>query len=44
MGILGMEERVKGIGGVFRIDSEKGSGTIVSLLIPAGEAALEAHK
>ena len=44
MGILGMEERVKGIGGIFRIDSEKGSGTIVSLLIPAGEAALEAHK
>ena len=44
MGIVGMEERVKGIGGVFRIDSEKGSGTIVSLLIPAAEAALGAHQ
>ena len=44
MGILGMGERVKGIGGVFRIDSEKGSGTIVSLLIPTAEAALEAHR
>jgi signal transduction histidine kinase len=34
MGILGMEERVKNLGGVFRIDSEKGGGTIVSLLLP----------
>ncbi len=41
MGILGMEERVKGLGGVFRIDSEKGSGTIVSFLLPAAPATGE---
>ena len=36
MGILGMEERAKGLGGVFRIDSERGAGTIVSVLLPIG--------
>jgi signal transduction histidine kinase len=41
MGILGMEERVKGLGGVFRIDSEKGSGTIVSVLLPITHSAFE---
>ena len=34
MGILGMEERVRSLGGLFRIDSEKGTGTVVSLLLP----------
>lgn len=38
MGILGMEERVKKLGGIFRIDSEKNGGTIVSLLLPVAEA------
>ena len=42
MGILGMEERVKNLGGVFRIDSKKGGGTIVSLLLPLGPRAAEA--
>ena len=44
MGILGMEERVKKLGGFFRIDSEEGGGTIVSLLLPlAGAAVPEAR-
>lgn len=34
MGLLGMEERVKKLGGVFHVDSEKGGGTIISVLLP----------
>lgn len=37
MGILGMEERVRSLGGLFRIDSEKGTGTVVSLLLPVSK-------
>ncbi len=38
MGILGMEERVRGLGGVFRVDSEPGNGTVISILLPLGPA------
>ena len=38
MGILGMEERVKKLGGAFHIDSAKGGGTVVSLLLPLAES------
>ncbi len=38
VGILGMEERVRGLGGVFRVDSEPGNGTVISILLPLGTA------
>ncbi|HLK49503.1 MAG TPA: histidine kinase [Bryobacteraceae bacterium] len=41
MGILGMEERVKKLGGAFRIDSEEGAGTIVSLLLPLSASEVQ---
>lgn len=34
MGILGMEERVRHLGGQFHIDSRPGSGTRISILLP----------
>jgi signal transduction histidine kinase len=37
MGLIGMEERVKALGGVLRVDSEPGGGTIVSALLPVPE-------
>jgi signal transduction histidine kinase len=41
MGILGMEERVKHLGGTLRVESQMGKGTAVTadLPIPAGVAA-----
>jgi signal transduction histidine kinase len=41
MGILGMEERVKHLGGTLRVESQMGKGTTVTadLPIPAGVAA-----
>src|SRR6266446_4199969 len=39
MGVLGMEERVLSLGGFFRVDSEPGNGTIVSILLPLAKAA-----
>jgi signal transduction histidine kinase len=41
MGILGMEERVRHLGGSFHIDSGSGSGAAISIqlpLLPAPEA------
>jgi signal transduction histidine kinase len=38
MGIIGMEERVRALGGVFYVDSARGSGTTVSALLPLAPA------
>jgi signal transduction histidine kinase len=34
MGILGMEERVRHLGGMFRIESEPGHGAVVTISLP----------
>jgi signal transduction histidine kinase len=44
MGILGMEERVRSVGGAFRIDSEPGSGTVVGILVPLNSKGQTAHE
>ena len=41
MGLLGMEERVRRLGGQFRIDSHLGRGTVVSAELPVTEIASE---
>lgn len=41
MGLLGMEERVRRLGGRLRIDSQLGQGTIVSAELPVAEIASE---
>ncbi len=38
MGILGMEERVRHLGGSFHIDSHPGQGTTVSVDLPLAPA------
>ena len=38
MGILGMEERVERLGGVFHVDSEAGRGTKVAFELPVPES------
>jgi signal transduction histidine kinase len=42
LGLLGMEERVRRLGGRFRIDSQPGRGTTVTAEIPV-EGKTEAH-
>ena len=37
LGMRGMKERVEGLGGRYRIDSEPGRGTCVQIAIPLGE-------
>jgi len=34
MGLLGMEERVERLGGLFSIESKPGNGTVLSILFP----------
>jgi signal transduction histidine kinase len=43
MGILGMEERVRYLGGVLQIDSHPGRGTSVSVLLPHREPVSLQH-
>ena len=42
VGLLGMEERVKRLGGSLRIDSEPGTGTLVTALLPLSTGASKA--
>ena len=39
MGLLGMEERVRRLGGTVRIDSQLGQGTLVAAELPVAEIA-----
>lgn len=41
MGLLGMEERVRRLGGRLRIDSQLGQGTLVSAELPVAEIGAE---
>jgi signal transduction histidine kinase len=41
MGILGMEERVRHLGGSFHIDSQPGQGTGISIQLPLAPEAVE---
>jgi signal transduction histidine kinase len=38
MGLLGMEERVERLGGVFLLQSRPGQGTTISIRFPIGSA------
>ncbi len=37
LGLLGMEERVKDMGGVLRLQSAPGEGTLISITLPLGQ-------
>jgi len=39
MGLLGMQERASHLGGVFRVESQHGQGTAISVILPTGAAA-----
>ncbi len=44
MGLLGMEERVERLGGLFSIESKPGNGTVLSIHFPlanGGPASLK---
>ena len=43
LGLLGMEERVRRLGGTFRIDSQLGRGTTISAELPLPEMAETEH-
>ncbi len=42
MGLIGMEERVKALDGVFHVESSPGQGTVVSALLPIEESTAAA--
>jgi hypothetical protein len=44
MGLIGMEERVRRLKGRFRIDSQPGSGTVLSFLFPNLEPAKDSEQ
>jgi signal transduction histidine kinase len=41
LGLLGMEERVRHLGGIFRIDSHPGRGTLLKINLPIVDLATE---
>jgi signal transduction histidine kinase len=42
LGLIGMEERVKYLGGTFRVHSRAGEGTVLTIDLPVAEAQLQA--
>jgi signal transduction histidine kinase len=43
MGLLGIEERVSHLGGVFSVDSETGRGSVLRIVLPIMNSAIEAN-
>jgi signal transduction histidine kinase len=43
MGLLGIEERVSHLGGVFSVDSETGRGSVLRIVLPVMNGAVEAN-
>ena len=42
LGLLGMEERVHHLGGFFKIDSQPGRGTLLTISLPLADLATDA--